>query len=77
MHEVSHRLRGRKLEYAKRHYDIVCKHVSGGICFVVPINLLENLVASHGLKETYVAKPYSWAFKGVINGLAQNQRNGD
>ena len=64
----------RKLEHAKRHYRAVCDHAQGGICFVVPIAPLEKAAARYGLTGTSEAKPYFWAFKGVINGLAQHQR---
>lgn len=74
MSKVSHRCRGRKLEYAKRHYDIVREHVKGGICFVIPVAPLGKLAAYYGLKGTSAAKPYFWAFKGIINGVAQNQK---
>lgn len=53
---------------------MVCEHAAGGICFAVPINPLEEAAARYGLTGTSVAKPYLWAFKGVINGLAQHQR---
>ena len=74
MEKVSHRCTGRKLEHAQRHYRAVCEHVQGGICFVVPIAPLVALADHYRLKGTPVAKPYFWAFKGIINGLAQNQQ---
>ena len=74
MKEVSHRCTGKKLEHARQHYRAVCKHVQGGICFVVPIGPLEKWAARYGLAGTPVAKPYFWAPKGIINGLAQHQR---
>ena len=63
-----------KRDHAERHYHTVREHAQGGICFVVPIAHLEKAVARYGLTGTAAAKPYFWAFKGVINGLAQNQR---
>lgn len=74
MSHVWHRCRGKKLEHAKRHYRTMCEHVQGGLCFVVPIGPPEQSADRHGLKGTPCADPYYWAPKGVINGLAQNQR---
>ena len=74
MKEVSHRCTGKKLKHAQRHYRAVREHVQGGLCFVVPIGPLEAAASRYGLTGTPAAKPYFWAFKGVINGLAQNQR---
>ena len=74
MKDVARGRGGRKLEHAKRHYRTVHEHAAGGICCAVPIPPLEEAAARYGLTEPSVAKPYSWAFKGVINGLAQHQR---
>ena len=73
MKKVTRRCTGRKREHAQQHYRTVVRHVQGGICFVVPIAPPEESVARYGLPRT-LANPYSWAFKGIINGLAQNQR---
>ena len=74
MRDVSHRCTGERRKHAQRHYSAVCEHVQGGVCFVVPIDPLNAAASRYGLTETPVAKPYFWAFKGIINGLAQHQR---
>ena len=74
MRKVSHRCVGEKRRHAQRHYCAVREHVQGGICFVIPLAILEEAAARYGLTETLAAKPYNWAPKGIINGLAQNQR---
>ena len=74
MSKVSRRCKGKRLEHAQRHYRAMCEHVQGGLCFVVPIDPLEKSADLYGLKGTPFADPYYWAPKGVINGLARNQR---
>ena len=74
MRDVTHRCRGEKLEHARRHYRAVREHAQGGLCFVVPIAPLKAAASRYGLAKTPVADPYFWAFKGIINGLAQRQR---
>ena len=63
---------GRK--HAKRLYSMVCEHAIGGICFAIPITPLQEAVDRYGLTDTQVAKPYFWAYKGVIDGLTRCQR---
>ena len=74
MHAVSHRCTGNRLQHAQRHYRAVCEHVQGGLCFVVPIGPLEESATRSGLSGTSASKPYFWAHRGIINVLAQNQR---
>ena len=74
MKNVSRQWRRKKIERAQKHYRAVCEHVQGGICFVVPLEPLKKWAAHYGLAGTAAAKPYFWAPKGIINGLAQNQR---
>ena len=63
------------LEHAKWHYFTIRDHVQGAICMTVPLAPLEAAALKHGLVGTAAANPYTWAFKGVVNGLAQNQRD--
>ena len=74
MKKVSRQWRRKNCERAQKHYRAVCEHVQGGICFVVPLEPLKKWAAHYGLAGTAVAEPYFWAPKGIINGLAQNQR---
>ena len=74
MSKVWHRCKGDRLKHAQRHYRTMCDHVQGGLCFVVPIAPLTSLATRYSLSHTVAAKPYLWAFKGIINGLAQNQQ---
>lgn len=74
MSKVWYRCKGKKLEYATRHYRTMCEHVQGGLCFVIPIAPFEEAAALYGLSGTKFADPYFWASKGVISGLAQSQK---
>ena len=61
-------------KHAKRLYPTIRDHAKAGICFVVPIAPLKKAADRYELTGKIVANPYFWAFKGVINCLAQNQR---
>ena len=61
-------------KHAKRLYRMICDHAKAGICFVVPIAPLEKVAGRYGPTGKLLAKPYFWAFKGVINCLAQKHR---
>ena len=61
-------------KHAKRLYRMICDHAKAGICFVVPIAPLEKAAGRYGPTGKLLAKPYFWAFKGVINCLAQKHR---
>ena len=74
MKNVSHRCTGKRLEHARRHYRTMREHVHGAICFVVPLEPLARVTAQYELTATLAGKPYYWASKGIINGLAQNQK---
>ena len=61
------------LEHARWHYYTIRDHVQGGICMTVPLAPLKYAASKYGLAQTPAANPYTWAFKGIINGLAKNQ----
>ena len=61
-------------KHAKRLYRMICDHAKAGICFVVPIAPLEKAAGRLWADRKLLAKPYFWAFEGVINCLAQKHR---
>lgn len=50
------------------------KFAQGAVSIFVPLEPLERAANKYGLVGSAAANPYTWAFKGIINGVAQNQQ---